>query len=229
MALVTIFCSSAVAQSTSSDSEIQASSEVDFNIELPSHIRVLAFTGMDQGLDFPYRQSYASAALGYLFKPIVKSHVRNIDPDKEHYLVFGGGYEFLQTVQSGKVESENRVTIEATPGFRFAEEILLRDRNWIEMRWIDGAYSTTYRNELTVEREFLVRGLRFSPYVSVEFFYGGANHSRNQEWYTAGVEWPYKRLLRFDTYYRRENCNSCKPGIWNVTGVTLNFYFQRRN
>ena len=80
----------------------------------------------------------------------------NIDPDKEHYLVFGGGYEFLRTAQSGEVHHENRITIDATPGFRPSVRFLVRDRNWVELRWIDGKYSTTYRNQLSVERDFLV-------------------------------------------------------------------------
>src|SRR5271170_6064983 len=113
----------------------------------------------------------------------------NIDPDKEHYLVLGGGYEFLRTVQSGVVKHENRVTIDATPGFLFPAKLLVRDRNWVELRWIDGRYSTTYRNMVTVERALLVHGFQFSPYASVEAFYNGAQHSWDTEWYTAGVQW----------------------------------------
>ena len=54
-----------------------------------------------------------------------------------------------------------------------------------------------------VERDFLLsNGLRFSPYGSAELFYNGSKRSRNEEWYTAGIEWPYKRRLMLDTYYR---------------------------
>jgi hypothetical protein len=79
---------------------------------------------------------------------------------------------------------------------------------------------------LSVERDFLVHGFRFTPYGSAEVFYDGAKHSWHQEWYTAGIEWPYKRLVRLDTYYRRENCDTCKPTNWNAGGVTLNFFFR---
>jgi hypothetical protein len=101
----------------------------------------------------------------------------------------------------------------------------VRDRNWIELRWIDGVYSTTYRNMLTVERDFLVRGFRFTPYGSAEVFYDGPKHSWDQEWYTGGIDWPYKSLFMIDTYYRREHCDTCNPTNWNVGGVTLSFYF----
>ena len=208
--------------------ETQVWPEVDAHLELPAHLRMLAFSGVEQGIGYPYQQWYAAAALGYQFKPILRQHIENIDPDKEHYFLFGGGYEFLRTIQSGKVKDEDRITIDVTPGFRLPGEFLVRDRNWIELRWINGTYSTTYRNMLTVERDFLIRSFRFSPYGSAEVFYDGAKHSWNEEWYTAGIEWPYKRLLMLDTYYRRENCPTCNPSYWNVAGVTLNFYFENR-
>jgi hypothetical protein len=225
MSLFMSVCSVAGAQTSAPNTETQVWPEVDAHIELPSNLRVLTFSGLEQGVDFSFQQWYAGAALGYQFKPILRPHLENIDPDKEHFLVLGGGYEFLRTIQSGKVTNENRVTIEGTPSLRLPSEFLVRDRNWIELRWIDGAYSTTYRNMLTVERDFVVHTFGFSPYGSAEVFYNGPKHSWNEEWYTAGVQWPYKQFLMLDTYYRRENCNTCSPASWNVGGVTLNFYF----
>ncbi len=223
LVLVTTFCSGAAGQSQTAETEVLP--EVDALIELPSHLRVLTFAGLEQGVGYPYQQWYAAAAFGYQFKPILRPHLENIDPDKEHHLVFGGGYEFLRTVQSGKLKQEERLVIEATPGFRVPADLLVRDRNRIEFRWIDGKYSTTYRNMLTVERDFVVQGFRFTPFGSVEVFYDGAKHSWNEEWYTAGVQWPYKRVVMLETYYRRENCPTCKPAYWNGAGVTLHFFF----
>jgi hypothetical protein len=219
-----IFCSCAAGQSGTATAETQVWPEIDGHLQLPSQFRVLTFAGLEKAVDFPYQQWYTAAALGYQFKPILKPHVRNIDPDKEYYFVFGGGYEFLRTTQSGGVSNENRVTIDATPGIRLPAEFLARDRSWVEFRWVNGKYSTTYRNMLTIERQFLVHGVRFSLYGSAEAFYDGAKRSWNQEWYTAGVQWPYKQLFMLDTYYRRENCDTCRPTNWNVGGVTLNFY-----
>jgi hypothetical protein len=143
LSMVALFCSAAAGQSQTADTETQVWPEVDLHLQLPSHLRVLAFSGLEQGINYSYQQWYAAAALGYQFKPILKEHVSNIDPDKEHYLVFGGGYEFLRTTQSGIVKHENRLTIDVTPGFLLPAKVLVRDRNWIELRWIDGTYSTT--------------------------------------------------------------------------------------
>jgi hypothetical protein len=223
--LTTLLCST-LAWSQASSTETEVWPEIDVHVQLPSHLRVLAFTGLEQGIGFPFQQWYSAAALGYQFKPILLEHLINIDPDKEHYLVFGGGYEFLRTAQSGEVHHENRITIDATPGFRPSARFLVRDRNWVELRWIDGKYSTTYRNQLSVERDFLVHEFRFTPYGSAEVFYDGPKHSWDQEWYTTGIQLPIRRLAMVDIYYRREHCITCTPTNWNAAGITLNLYFQ---
>lgn len=226
-AFLLVFCLGVAGQSQPPDTETEVWPEVDVHLQLPSHLRVLAFSGLEQGVGVPFQQWYAAGALGYQFKPILREHIFNIDPDKEHYLVFGGGYEFLRTTQSGIVKHENRVTIDVTPGFLLPAKILVRDRNWVELRWIDGTYSTTYRNMVTIERGLLVHGFRFSPFGSAEVFYNSPKHSWNEEWYTAGIQWPYKSLLMVETYYRRENCSTCNPTDWNAAGVTLHFYFSK--
>jgi hypothetical protein len=228
MSLSCILCPVSAGQSQSV-TETLVWPEVDGHLELPSHLRVLVFSGIDKGVNYPFQQWYAAAGLGYQFKPILREHLKNIDPDKEHYFVFGGGYWFLRTDQSGKLKDENRIVIDATPGFRFPAQFLARDRNFTEFRWIDGVYSTTYRNLISLERDFLFHGFRFTPYGTAEAFYDGAKHSWNQEWYTAGAQWPYKHLLMLDTYYRRENCAGCTPANWNVGGVTVHFFAGVRN
>jgi hypothetical protein len=148
-----------------------------------------------------------------------------IDPDKEFHFVFAGGYGLYRTIQSGKITNEQRFTIDITPGFRLAAGFLVRDRNWVELRWIDRKYSTTYRNLAITERDFLFRGFHFSPYVSAEIFYNGDKNSWNEEWYTVGIQWPRGHRFMLDTYYRRENCSTCTPKNWNIAGFTLNSYF----
>jgi hypothetical protein len=205
--LAIIFCSSAAGQSPAPTTETQVWPEIDAHVQLPSHFRVLTFSGLEQGVGFPYQQWYAAAG-------------------QEHYFLFGGGYEFLRTLQSGKISDENRLDLDGVFNFRPTARFLVSDRNRVEFRWKNGNYSTTYRNKLTVERDFLLRGFRFTPYVAAEAFYDGAQNSWNQEWYYAGIQWPYKRLFMVDTYYQRQNCTTCNPTNWNVVGVTLNFYFR---
>lgn len=220
-------CPGAAAQSSANTTENEVWPEADLHVQLPSNWRVLTFLGLEQAVGYPFQQWYVAAALGYQFKPILKPHLENIDPDKEHYILLGGGYEFLRTNQSGEIKHEDRITMDMTPGFRPLERLLVRDRNWLELRWIDGSYSTTYRNMVSSEVDLRVHGVRFTPYGTVEVFYDGPKHSWDQEWYTTGVQWPYKRSFMLEAYYRREHCETCLPQNWNAGGVTLNFFVQR--
>ena len=224
---LSIISSMAAGQSVTNTTENEVWPEGDVHLQLPSHLRVLTFAGLEQGVGYPFQQWYVAAALGYQFKPILRPHWKNIDPDKEHYFLFGGGYEFLRTTQSEQVKREDRITIDMTPSIRPFARLLLRDRNWVELRWIDGNYSTTYRNLMSSEVDFRVHGVRFTPYGTAEFFYDSPKHSWDQEWYTGGVQLPYKRVFMLETYYRREHCPTCTPKNWNAGGITLHLFSQK--
>jgi Protein of unknown function (DUF2490) len=209
--------------------ENEVSPEVDAHIQLQSSFRVLTFVGFEQAVDYPFQQWYAAAGLGRQFKPILGPHRKNIDPDKEHYFLLGGGYEYLRTTNLGKVTHEDRITLDATFSARPQARLLLQDRNWIELRWIDGKYSTTYRNMVSGEYDLRLHGIRFTPYGTVEAFYdGGEKHSWDQIWYTAGAQWPYKRIFKLETYYRREQCSTCIPKNWNEGAISLHFFFANK-
>lgn len=226
LSLTAVFCPRAVGQSQTSDTETEFWGETDGHVQISPNMRALAFGGVQQGVGFDYQQWYVAAGLGYQFKPILKTHLENIDPDKEHHLVVAGGYEFLQTNQTGKMKDESRAVVEAIPGFRLSAGFLVRDTNRVEFRWIDGVYSIRYRNKLNCEYDFIFHGFRFTPYASAEAFYDGSKNAWNQEYYSAGVQWPYKRIFMLDTYYLLQKCPTCKPPNANVAGVTLNFYFR---
>ena len=232
--LLSIPFSRVVAQVAASTSQTQWNQEVDAHVQFASQWRAIAWVGGTEAQNYPFQQWYAAAGLGYQFLPFSTPHTQNIDPDKEFYIVVGGGYEYLDTTSSGKVE--NRGTIQATFGYMFPGDVLVRDRNWLELRWVNGKYSTTYRNMLMLEHEFRIHELRVSPYGSVEAFYdgagrtaeaayGGAKGSWNQWWYTAGVQLPYKRQFMTQMFYRRENCSTCAPENWNEWGISFHFFF----
>ena len=226
-AVTLFFCSGAAGQSSTSSTENEAWPEADAHVQLPYNLRLLSFVGLEQAAGYPFQQWYVAAGIGRQFKPILRPHWKNIDPDKEHFLLLGVGYDYLRTTQSGRIFNENRVTFDATPSLRPASRLLLRDKNWVELRWINGTYSTTYRNAPSLEVDLRVHNIRFTPFGIVEFFYDSPKHSWDQEWYTGGVQLPYKRVFMLETYYRREHCLTCKPQDWNVGGATLHFFFSK--
>ncbi|HEY6293938.1 MAG TPA: DUF2490 domain-containing protein [Terriglobia bacterium] len=219
-------CAGASAQTSNTAGEFWP--EVDADTQLPSNLRLLLFEGLEKGQESQYQQLFVGGGLGYQLKPILRPHLINIDQDKEHYLVVGGGYEYLRTIQSGKATYENRLAVEAIPRYRPPAGFLLEDRNRAEFRWVNGQYSTRYRNQLTVERDFRAHNFRFTPYASAEAYYDGAKHSWNEEQYTGGIQFPYRRLLMLDTYYLRQDCTTCNPEHLNVAGLTLSFFFRNK-
>jgi hypothetical protein len=197
---------------------------IDLHAQLRSNIRLLAFGELKKDQDVPYQQADFGAGIAYQWKRFSRPHLLNIDPDKEHFLVAGIGYEHLRTFQPGSDSFENRLVVAATPRVRPVRALLLEDRNRIEFRWVDGDYSTRYRNRLTAEVDLSPGGAHLSPYASAEFFYDITDGAWKQQQYTAGLQWPYRRLLKVATYYLRQNCGSCSPEHLNVFGLTLTLF-----
>jgi hypothetical protein len=218
----------AAASGQTSDTSGEFWPEVDLHAQLHSKVRLLTFGGLKKGEEFPYQQWNVGTGIGYQWWRFARDHEPNLDPDKENYLVTGVGYEYLRTIQSGKDSSEDRIALEAIPRFRPGAGILLEDRNRFEFRWVDGAYSTRYRNRFNVERELCLEGFRFTPYVSAEFFYEVQKSEWQKEQYAGGFRLPYRRILMVEVYYLRQNCTSCSPAHLNVAGLTVNLYFDAR-
>lgn len=221
---LSIVCPSAEGQSSPDKTENEAWPEVDAHWQLGSQCRVLSFVGLEQAAGYPFQQWYVATGVGRQLKPIKKDHWKNIDPDKEHYFVAGVGYEYLRTNLPAKVNNENRVTFDLTGNLRVTSKVLVRDRSWTELRWINGTYSTTYRNLIAGEVDLRARNFRFTPFTTTEFFYDSPKHSWDQTWYTGGVQLPYRRVFMAEFFYRREQCSTCSPQNWNAGGITLNFF-----
>lgn len=189
-------------------------------------LRFTLLGGLKQGEDYSYQQWRTGAGLELQSKRFARHRLTDIDPASEHKLDLGAGYQYLQTTEGPKPASENRIYLGLTPRGRPPGGLLLSDRNQFEFRWVNGVYSSRYRNRLTVERASRIGGLRLTPYASAEFFYDWAKDSWNEERYTVGVEWPYRDLLKLDTYYLYQDCTTCGPQFLNVAGLTLKYFLQ---
>lgn len=161
-------------------------------------------------------------------KRFARPHLVNIDPSKEHVLVLGIGYEYLDTQGGASPKYENRLKAQATGRHRVGEAVLIEDRNRFEFRWVNGGYSSRYRNRLRVEVDLHQESFRYSPYVSAEVFYSWATNSWNEQQYTVGIQWPHRQLWVLDTYYLRQNCSTCSPQHLNVAGVSLGLFLGAR-
>jgi Protein of unknown function (DUF2490) len=198
---------------------------LNVKFRLHDNWRALAFAGLKKGEENEYQQLNAGLGFGRQLKLIRKPHPENADSDKEHTFVLAGGYERLQTFQSGTMSNENRMALQATAGFRPLSSLLLSDRSRVEFRWRDSGYSTRYRNNGQALYDITIREFHFCPYGGAEFFYDGAKGEWSREQYTGGIEWPLGHKMTLQTYYLRQN-NSTEPDHLNVGGLTLNLNFK---
>jgi hypothetical protein len=224
LALLINLCVSAAGQTSSTGGEFWPL--VNVFTQLQPKASLLLYGGSDKGEDFFHQEWKVGGLLNLRLKPILKPHLSDIDQDKEHYLVFSAGDQYSETIQSGPPSHEDRIIVQATSQYRPGAGFFLADRNRVEFRWVNGKYSTRYRNQLTVERGFQERGVRLTPYAQGELFFDGQTHSWDENRYAFGVQFPYKRIFMLDNYYLRQNCTTCNPRHLNVYGLTLNFYFR---
>ncbi len=199
--------------------------KVKVAIELRSKTRLEISGEKQSGEDLARTQWKVGIIGSYRLKRLVKAHLGDIDDEKNHFMTLGAGYEYLYTNDNGSTKTEKRLVVQGVPHYFIPRaELLLQDRSRIEFRWVNGSYSTRYRNKLTVERTLKLTRFRTTPYASGELFYDGQHRSWNQNTYAFGVIFPYKKLLSVDTYFLRQNCTTCKEEHVNAVGVTLNVF-----
>ena len=195
-------------------------------IDLLPRTRLETWIEFQEGLDFSFHRWRTGGLISRRMKPILNLRLRDIDEDNDHFFVVGGGYEYLHTIDQGRLTIENTIIAQATPHIVLSG-LTLSNRNRTEFRWLNGVSNFRYRDRLTVIRQSEVRTFRFAPYGYGELFYNSTLHSWNQREYAAGVQFPYKSRLMLDSYWLRESCTSCSHGSVNMIGVTLNLYLRQ--
>src|SRR5262245_38391268 len=79
------------------------------NADLLARTRLQTWVELQHGVNFSFQRWRSGAIISRRLKPILKQHRHDIDEENEHYLVLGGGYEYLHTVQNGSTKIENRI------------------------------------------------------------------------------------------------------------------------
>jgi hypothetical protein len=195
-------------------------------VQLPGHFSFLGTAELKDATNYSYQQWIVGGAFDYQWKRITHlEHLVNINSDKESKVVAGLGFEYLWTDKEGNGTGEDRLVAVITPRHRPFGRWLLEDRNRLEFRWVDGDYSTRYRNRLTVERDLLVRNFRFTPYASAELFFNFASGTVDEGQYAAGIQVPVRRRFMVQAYYLYQHSESAPDNV-NVFGITLNFYLR---
>jgi hypothetical protein len=193
-----------------------------------SRLSQTVFAQLKDEDDIAYQQVGVGTDLGYQVKRLPSHHLIDIDPSKQHAYNFATGYQYLTTLKSGVQSYENRLKAAATIRHRPVPALLLEDRNQFEFRWVEGAYSSRYRNRVMAQGNLTYKSLSFSPYLSAEFFYSWAKDAWNEQRYSVGIQWPFRGSWRIDTYYLLKACTTCDPEDLNVFGLGFTKFLKPR-
>ncbi len=213
-----------VAQKT----ETQFLPEIDAHYELNSNARLFVQAKDDRDGGDPEQFTLGPSILFYR-KPLMRLKrvlVFDLDTTKSRPLVFESGYRAITATDT---DVKNRMVEAATFHYPLVNRLLLTDRNRFDLDWQSGNFGWRYRNKLTLEREFGVRSLHFSPYAAAEAFY----ESQYGKWAStdlyAGSAFPIGKHADLNLYYEHENDTGKNPNRQkHYVGSQLQVYFSRK-
>jgi hypothetical protein len=204
--------------------ETQFLPEVDAHLKLNSTFRSYLEAKDDRdGGDSS--QFTIGPSLQFYLRPLIKlKHVRAADLDdaKSRFLVLETGYRYLAAPDT---PSENRIITAVTLNYPMGAGVSVSDRNRADLDWKNGIFKWRYRNKLTLDRTFSIRGYHFISYVAAEPYY----ESQYKKWSTtsifAGCLFPVGKHVEFNSYYEHDNNTGKRPNQQvNSAGLALYLY-----
>jgi len=150
-----------------------------------------------------------------------------LDESKNSVLTLRGGYRYLPSYTGGS--TENRAVLEATaryPLMAFFGDVLVSDRNRVDVRVIAGDYSWRYRNRLSVEKEFSIGRVRMNPYARFELYYDSRFEKWSRTEWMVGSSSPVTSYLELEAYFDYQNDTSASPSRQTkALGAVVALYF----
>jgi hypothetical protein len=150
-----------------------------------------------------------------------------LDESKNRLLMTRIGYRYLPSYTGGS--TEQRGVLEGTarvPLIGFLGDLLLSDRNRVDLRFIDGEFSWCYRNRLSAEREFSIGRVRLNPYARFEVYYDSRHSKWSRTELQAGSSFPVTRNWELESYFDYINDSSGSPTRQTkALGVVTTLYF----
>lgn len=201
---------------------------IKLNLDVRPRVRLQITAERQNGEEVANAQWKQSAIISFRIKPIFNPLARDVDSDNQYVLSVGLGYEHIRKESNGQSSHEHRVMFDSTPRYSPFADILIQNRNRLEFRWLENEYDFRYRNKLIVQRAFKTKQVEFTPYATGELFWDRKFHAWNQNQYAFGVQVPVARRFMIDSYYLKQNCNTCSNEHVNAIGLTLNIFLKLR-
>jgi hypothetical protein len=151
-----------------------------------------------------------------------------LDESKNRMLMLRTGYRYLPSYTGGA--AENRGVVEATartPLIGLVGDVLLSDRNRVDIRDIEGDVSWRYRNRLSAEREMSLGPVRINPYARFEVFYDSRYDRWSRTEWMLGASFPFVGRWEMETYYDDQHDSSVSPSRHSqALGIAISLYLR---
>jgi hypothetical protein len=171
-----------------------------------------------------FNSATAGSGIDFFVKPLSSTRRTHWDEANRKLLTIGVTYRYIHNVDKA---SENRLQFDASPKYPLPRDMLLDDRNRLELRIISGGVTWRYRNRLTFQRTFQARRFRFTPYARFEAFYEINQGAWSELTYSFGGYIPIRERIELEPYYERQQLFGSKPSHVNAVGITLAFHFKK--
>ncbi len=212
-------CQTSNAQST----QEQFLPEIDSYWTLTPVTRVEALVARTKDGD-SFNSATVGSGINFFVKPLSSTRRTNWDEANRKLLTFGVTYRFIHNADKA---DENRLQFDVSPKYPLPKDMLIDDRNRLELRVISGDVTWRYRNRFTFQRTFQTHRFRFTPYARAEAFYE-INQGKWSEWtYSFGGFIPIRERIEIEPYYERQDLHGSNPSHVNAFGITLAFYFRK--
>jgi hypothetical protein len=130
--------------------------EVDAYVGLNSTTRLFLLSSFRNNQPGDTWHGDFGAHLNFALKPVFRCELRQKDDVfNQRILSFQAGFRYISSLASGVPYLEHRWIVDCTPRYPLPGSFIISDRNRGEMRFISGRpFSTRYRNQLQLERDF---------------------------------------------------------------------------
>lgn len=225
LVILMLFCGTARAETSQ---EVQFLPEVDAYLKLNPQIRA-SLQAKDTREGGDSTQAEIGPSMEFYLKPLVRLKeitAFDLDDAKERPLVLTAGYRYLAAPNK---PGTNRIPIAATSHFPIKAELLLTDRNRMDLDWSNGQFTWRYRNMLTLERTLAIHSHHLIPYASAEIYYESQYGKVSTTELYAGTLFPMGKHFEFNTYYEHQNNTGKHPNQQlHGLGLTLDIYLSKK-
>ena len=124
--------------------------EIDAYWTMSPTIRAELFVARTKDGD-TFNSATMGSGVNFFVKPLSSRRRTNKDEANRRLLTFGVTYRHISSVDKA---NENRLQFDMAPKYPLPKDMLLVDRNRLELRVITGNVTWRYRNRLTFQKRF---------------------------------------------------------------------------